>query len=144
GRGPAALARPRRRSARDATRRAAPRALWDRRAVRTLFRSARPARDLARRAEAPGDAPLLKARQKLGKYRIVRRIARGGFAEVYEARDTVEGIRVALKIPHAEHVTPEALETFKKEVRLVARLDHPGILPIKTAGPVDGRFVIAQ
>ena len=34
-----------------------------------------------------------------GKYRIERRIASGGYADVYQAHDTIEGISVALKIP---------------------------------------------
>jgi eukaryotic-like serine/threonine-protein kinase len=85
-----------------------------------------------------------KARQTLGKYRIVRRLASGGFAEVYKAIDTVEGISVALKIPHAHLVTPKSLEDFKREVRLMASLDHPNILPLKNAGHVEGHFLLVQ
>lgn len=85
---------------------------------------------------------VVKARQKLGKYHLERRIASGGFAEVWQARDTVEGIRVALKIPHKELMTKSALEGFRREVRLTARLDHPNILPIKTAEQVGSHFVI--
>ena len=83
-----------------------------------------------------------RPRQKIGKYRIVRRIAQGGFAEVYKARDTVEGIGVALKVPYPHLVNAKTLEEFKREARLVARLDDPNILSLKTAGPVDGHFVI--
>ena len=85
----------------------------------------------------------LRARQRLGKYVIERRLAEGGFATVFAARDTIEGIRVALKIPYDHLVTGETIEAFRKEVRLVARLDHPGILPIKNADFIDGTFVIA-
>jgi serine/threonine-protein kinase len=85
---------------------------------------------------------MLKGRQKLGKYRIERRLASGGFAAVYEATDTIEGIKVALKIPHQETVNPVMLELFRREVRLIARLDHPNILPLKDASFIDGRFVI--
>lgn len=83
-----------------------------------------------------------RAKQRLGQYRIVRRLACGGFAEVYRASDTVEGIDVALKIPHAHLVTQGALADFRQEARLTAPLDHPNILPIKTAGEMDGHFVI--
>ncbi len=86
----------------------------------------------------------LRPRQRLGQYRIVRRLAAGGFAEVYEAYDTVEGIPVALKVPDPTVLDREGLEGFRKEVRFTARLDHPNILPIKTAGMVDGRFVVVQ
>ena len=84
----------------------------------------------------------LRARQKLGKYRIHRRLATGGFAVVYSARDTVEGIDVALKIPHDHLLSRGVLADFRKEARLAAPLDHPNILPIKTADEVEGQFAI--
>jgi serine/threonine-protein kinase len=84
----------------------------------------------------------VKVRSRLGKYRIERCLAEGRFADVFQAYDTVEGIRVALKIPQPDYMDAENLEDFKKEVRLTARLDHPHILPIKNANFVDGRFVL--
>jgi serine/threonine protein kinase len=86
---------------------------------------------------------VIRARQRLGKYRIERRIAQGGFAHVYQALDTIEGVRVALKMPHQFNVTASMLDTFQREARLVAKLDHPNILPLKDASFIDGRFVIA-
>jgi len=85
----------------------------------------------------------LRARQRVGKYRIVRRLASGPYANVYEALDTIEGIYVALKIPHATLVTPMMLEDFRAEVRISARLNHPNILRIKNADFIQERFVIA-
>ncbi len=87
---------------------------------------------------------VLRARQRLGKYRIERRLGQGGFAHVYAAMDTIEGVRVALKMPHQNVVTPSMLECFQREARLVARLDHPNILPLKDASFIDGRFVITS
>jgi serine/threonine-protein kinase len=78
----------------------------------------------------------------LGKYKITRLIATGGFARVYAATDTIEGIPVALKIPFAELIDEEVLDVFRQEVRLSARLDHPNILPVKNADFVEGQFVI--
>ena len=40
-------------------------------------------------------------------------------------------------------MTKSTLEAFRKEVRLTAGLDHPNILPVKDAGFIEGRFVIA-
>jgi serine/threonine-protein kinase len=80
----------------------------------------------------------------IGKYRIDRLLAEGGFATVYRARDTITGIPVALKIPHPGLVKKETLEAFRKEVRLTAQLDHPNILPIKDAGVIDGLFYVAS
>jgi serine/threonine-protein kinase len=87
---------------------------------------------------------LLRPRQKLGKYRIERRLAEGGFAFVYQAFDTIEGVHVALKMPHQANVTTSLLNSFQREVRLVAKLDHPNILPIKDASFIDGHFVITS
>lgn len=88
-------------------------------------------------------APAFKPRQSVGKYRIVRRIAEGGFAEIYEAHDTIEGVRVALRVPRASLIDAELLETFRKEVRLVSRLEHPNILPVKSADRIDGHLVVS-
>jgi len=85
---------------------------------------------------------MLKARQKLGKYRIERRLGSGGFANVYAAMDTIEGIRVALKIPHAAIVDKEVLKDFKNEVRLAARLEHPNVLSLRFAAFYEGEFII--
>ncbi|MCH2129206.1 MAG: serine/threonine protein kinase [Pirellulaceae bacterium] len=85
----------------------------------------------------------LRTRQRLGKYRIVKRLADGGFASVYHAQDTIEGLPVALKVPHPDLVDKEMLADFRNEVRLTARLEHPHILPLKNADYIDGRLVVA-
>ncbi len=84
----------------------------------------------------------LRVRQRVGKYRIEKRLGEGGFARVYQAMDTIQGIRVALKIPHAPFVTDEVLEDFRKEARTTSKLEHQNILPIKDASIIDERFVI--
>jgi len=81
--------------------------------------------------------------RKLGKYRIGKRLGTGGFATVYQARDTVEGVPVALKVPHVDLVHGSALEDFRREIRLTASLEHPNILSLKNADVVDGRLVVA-
>lgn len=85
---------------------------------------------------------MLKRSQMLGKYRIERRIAEGPYAAVYQAYDTIEGIRVALKLAHPHLATSEFLEDFRHEVRLTAQLDDPAILPVKNASFIDNHFVI--
>ena len=80
----------------------------------------------------------LRSRQRLGKYRIEKKIGEGGFATVYAALDTIEGIKVALKVPHPHLVSDEMLDLFKQEVRLAARLQHPNVLAIKDASIIDG------
>ena len=65
---------------------------------------------------------MFKAGHKLGKYRIERRLSRSPFATVYRAYDTIEGKRVALKLPHAQLASAQFLDEFRKEVRLAARM----------------------
>lgn len=86
---------------------------------------------------------LTKTRKKLGKYRIERKLGDGGFATVYQAMDLVEGVRVALKIPHESVGNQGVLEDFRREMRLVSKLNHPNILQLKTADVIDGQLVIA-
>lgn len=86
----------------------------------------------------------IRVRQKLGKYIIEKKLGEGGFAAVYRALDTIEGIRVALKIPYPQYVGPSVLDSFRREVRLIARLNHPHILSVKNAEFIDGHFVIAM
>lgn len=93
--------------------------------------------------ERSDSKPTIRVGKRLGKYRIVRRLGTGAFATVYEAYDTIAGIRVALKVPFAPLNTKTALEGFRKEVRLTAGLEHPSILPVKDASVVDGVFIIA-
>ena len=87
---------------------------------------------------------MLRARQRLGKYRIERRITNGPLAAVYQAFDTIHGIRVALKVPHTSAMDEAFLVDFKREARLAPKLEHPNILPIRDASFIEGRFVIAM
>ena len=85
----------------------------------------------------------LRARQHLGKYRVEKRLAEGGFSTVYQAQDTIEGIRVALKLPHTHVLDGDDFENLLREVRINAKLDHPHVMAIKNAGFIDDHFVIA-
>jgi len=87
---------------------------------------------------------MLRARQKLGKYRIQRRIANGPVAAVYQAFDTIHGIQVALKVPHSVAMNDYFLADFKREARLAPKLEHANILPIRDASFIDGHFVISM
>jgi len=86
---------------------------------------------------------MIRSRQKFGKYQIERKLGEGAFAAVFGAVDTIEGVRVALKIPFPQYVNKETLEDFRKEARLIAKLKHPNILPLKNAELIDGHFVMA-
>ncbi len=85
----------------------------------------------------------LRARSRLGKYRILSTIGEGGFSKVYCALDTIEGVEVALKVPTESIASSDTLAQFRKEIRLSSRLEHPNILPLKNADVIDGLLVLA-
>ncbi len=85
----------------------------------------------------------LRIRQRLGKYRIEGKLGSGSFAAVYAAMDTIEGRRVALKIPHEDLVGEAILRDFRNEIRTAAKLEHPNILQLKDASFIDEQLVIA-
>ncbi len=85
----------------------------------------------------------VKARQRLGKYRIEGALGHGAFADVYRARDEIEGVRVAIKVLRDSLPADEPPADLLREVRIAARLEHPHILSVKNAEVIDGRFVIA-
>lgn len=85
---------------------------------------------------------MLKVRQKIGKYRILKRIASGSQADVYQAFDTIHNLRVALKLPKIEGNVE--IEDVLHEVRVATKLHHPNILAVQNASHIDGHFVIAM
>ncbi|WP_146455031.1 serine/threonine-protein kinase [Rubripirellula tenax] len=90
-----------------------------------------------------GAAASLRVGSRLDKYRIVRRLGEGGFATVYAAQDLVEDRKVALKIPHNAYSSNEqSLDDLQREVRIMAKLEHPSILPLKDARVINGHFVV--
>ena len=77
-----------------------------------------------------------------GRYRIGRRIARGGMASVYEALDTRLDRTCAVKIMHPGLGDDDAFsDRFKREARAAARLSHPNVVNVFDQGEdptVDG------
>ncbi|MBN1766293.1 MAG: protein kinase, partial [Sedimentisphaerales bacterium] len=85
----------------------------------------------------------LRRRSRLGKYRLESRLGTGGYCEVWKAKDTIEGIYVALKIPLINSRGQRDNQTLLKEVKLVSQLRHPNILPVKNANIINGYAVMA-
>jgi eukaryotic-like serine/threonine-protein kinase len=80
----------------------------------------------------------------LTKYRLVRAVGRGGMGTVYAAQDTELGREVALKVSIGAG-SAEAIERLRNEARVVARLEHPGIVPVHDVGTLpDGRVFYAM
>ncbi|MCB0193954.1 MAG: protein kinase, partial [Anaerolineae bacterium] len=82
---------------------------------------------------------------QLGRYEILRKIGRGGFATVYQARDRELDRLVALKAlsPHLL-VDTEWIKRFRREAQLIAHLDHPHVVPIYDVGQSEGQHYIVM
>jgi WD40 repeat protein/serine/threonine protein kinase len=72
---------------------------------------------------------------RVGDYRIVREVGRGGMGVVYEAEQVSLGRHVALKLlpPHVAH-DPKTLARFRREARSAAQLHHTNIVPVFEVG----------
>jgi hypothetical protein len=88
-------------------------------------------------------ATVLRKGSKLGKYRLDRRLGQGSFADVWKARDLVEGVTVALKIAHPAAVSEWGHAAIEQEARIATRLRHPNIVAVRNADWVDGHFTMA-
>ena len=72
-----------------------------------------------------------------GHYEIVREIGQGAFATVYLARDLKHERKVAIKILNADPTSETGELRFIREIRTVASLQHPNILPLHDSGHVE-------
>ena len=80
-----------------------------------------------------------------GRYELVRRIARGGMAEVYLARDLLLDRHVALKVLFPELSVDEAfVARFRREAQAAANLSHPNIVSVYDWGEGDGAYFIVM
>ncbi len=84
-------------------------------------------------------APGLRDLPRLGEYRLIRELGRGGMGVVYEAEQESLGRRVALKVlPFHSLMDTRRIERFQREARAVASLQHPGIVPVFGIGTHEG------
>lgn len=75
-----------------------------------------------------------------GRYAIGSVVGEGGMGTVYRARDGSLDREVALKVLRADLPGPEAEGRLRREARILARLEHPGIVPVHDVGTLaDGR-----
>ena len=81
-----------------------------------------------------------------GRYRVERRIAAGGMAEIYLARQLTVGREVALKVLFPEHTRDlAAAERFRREAKAASHLNHPNTVTVHDFGQTgDGRLYLAM
>src|SRR5205823_7367051 len=96
----------------------------------------------------PGDWPAADstaAMERLGDFRLVREVGRGGMGIVYEAEQISLRRRVALKVlPFAAVMDPRHLQRFQNEARAAASLHHPHIVPVHAVGCERGMHFYAM
>ena len=80
-----------------------------------------------------------------GRYELLRRIARGGMADVYLARDVSLDRQVAVKVLFPEFANdPSFVERFRREAKAAANLNHPNIVGIYDWGQEQGTYYIVM
>jgi hypothetical protein len=84
--------------------------------------------------------------ERIGRYHVTGTLGRGGFGTVCLAVDVELQRAVALKVPHpGRAVTPEQVRVFRNEARILAKLDHPHIVPVYDIVNLDdGRCAVAS
>ena len=89
-----------------------------------------------RQLEAPGDDSPLPAGTRIGVYRIISEIGRGGMGTVYlaERDDPLLPQRVALKLIRSGRESPETRKRFLAERQILSRLQHDGIARLLDGG----------
>ena len=71
------------------------------------------------------------------RYTIERELGRGGMATVYLAEDLKHSRRVAIKVLRPELAATLAVDRFKREIEVAAKLVHPHILPVLDSGSTE-------
>ena len=85
------------------------------------------------RRHSPSSDPV-----KIGRYRVIRLLGKGGFGRVYLAHDDELDRAVAVKVPNIERIrAPEDIEAYLVEAKILAKLEHPNIVPVYDAGRAD-------
>ena len=71
-------------------------------------------------------------------YTLERELGGGGMSRVFAATETALGRKVVVKVPPPELAQGVSVERFKREIQLAARLQHPHIVPVLSAGEMSG------
>ncbi len=88
----------------------------------------------------PNETSAPRLPERVGEFRIVREIGRGGMGVVYEAHEEALGRRVAIKVMPGHLLGDEKLRSrFRREAQAAARLHHTSIVPVFGVGEEDGQ-----
>jgi serine/threonine protein kinase len=93
----------------------------------------------------PRQFPGFQKLNRLGEYRIVREIGRGGMGIVFEAFQETLNRRVAIKVlPWLSLVDESLVKRFEREAKVSASLEYPHIIPIYGFGNHEGIYYYAM
>lgn len=85
------------------------------------------------------ESPEKRLQAHLGAgYAIQAELGGGGMSRVFVAEEIALGRRVVIKLLHPALAATVSAERFQREILLVASLNHPNIVPVLSAGEVDG------
>src|SRR5581483_8273910 len=129
--------------------RAPPAAWWRRPSPRRCCNRCSPSRaggnGAGRRIVVRSGSPMSEQTVFNGRYELHRRLARGGMADVFLARDQLLDRPVAVKVLFPEFATdPSFVERFRREAQSAANLNHPNIVSVYDWGAEQGTYFIVM
>jgi len=83
-------------------------------------------------------------RERIGSFRLLRRLGEGGMGVVFEAKDERLDRSVAIKMIREDTRVQGARERFWREARAAARVSHPNVCQLFDVGEEDGALYIAM
>jgi serine/threonine protein kinase len=75
-----------------------------------------------------------RKRFRLGQYTVLDEVARGGMGQVFRAEHAMMGREVAVKVLPRAKSTPDSEAAFRREMRMLGRLDHENLVRAYDAG----------
>jgi serine/threonine protein kinase len=91
-----------------------------------------------------GETPRMIGQRLGNRYDVVRELGRGGMGVVYLARDSLLEREVAIKVISESELSPDFRERFMREARVIAKMDHPGIVSVHDIGEQGGALFLVM
>ncbi len=109
-------------------------------------------REVAERSRDLAEALLTLSRERRemapgqivdGRYRVVRPLGEGGMGAVWEAEQTSDGVRVAMKVLRSQ-ADPLVVARFAREAQIAARIAHPNVVPVLDVVLAEGHLFLVM
>src|SRR5262249_44146293 len=84
------------------------------------------------------------ALQRVGRYRILKKLGQGGMGPAYLAHDEQLDRQVALKVPSFSPGDSDSMLRFQREARAAATLSHPNLCPVYDVGEIGGTHYLTM